>query len=88
MLAKAGLLSAEECGRIEQALGEIRREIEEDRFPFRAELEDIHMHVEQALVERLGDVGRNSIRPAAATTRWPPTCGCGCAGQSTGSTPG
>jgi argininosuccinate lyase len=58
MLAKAGLLSAEECGRIEQALGEIRREIEEDRFPFRAELEDIHMHVEQALVERLGDVGR------------------------------
>ncbi len=58
MLAKVGLLTGEECRQIEQALGEIRREIEQGRFPFRAELEDIHMHVEQALVERLGDVGR------------------------------
>ena len=58
MLAKVGLLTGEECRQIEQALGEIRQEIEQGRFPFRAELEDIHMHVEQALVERLGDVGR------------------------------
>src|SRR4029450_9491890 len=27
-------------------------------FEFKTELEDIHMHIEQALIERLGDVGR------------------------------
>ena len=58
MLAKVGLLTTEECRQIEQGLQEIRREIEQDRFPFRAELEDVHMHVERALVDRLGDVGR------------------------------
>jgi argininosuccinate lyase len=58
MLAKVGLLTPDECRQIEQALGEIRQEIEQGRFPFRVELEDIHMHVEQALIARIGDVGR------------------------------
>lgn len=58
MLAEVGLLSREECLRVEQALGEICREIEQGHFTFRAELEDIHMHVERALVERIGEPGR------------------------------
>jgi argininosuccinate lyase len=58
MLAKVGMLADEECRQIEHALGDIRREIEQGRFNFRPELEDIHMHVEHALVERTGDVGR------------------------------
>jgi argininosuccinate lyase len=58
MLAKAGLLTADESVKIEQTLGEIRKEIEQDRFSFRTELEDIHMHVEKALTDRTGDVGR------------------------------
>jgi len=58
MLAKVGLITSDECLQIVQALGEIRREIEQGRFPFRTELEDVHMHVERALVDRLGDVGR------------------------------
>jgi argininosuccinate lyase len=58
MLAKVGLLTADECRQIEQSLGEIRQEIEQNRFPFRTELEDIHMHIERALVDRIGDVGR------------------------------
>jgi len=58
MLAKVGLLTADECRQIEQGLAEIRQEIEQDHFPFRTELEDIHMHIERALVERIGDVGR------------------------------
>ena len=58
MLAKVGIISQDECRQIEQALGDIRREIEQGRFQFRTELEDIHMHVERALVDRLGDVGR------------------------------
>ena len=58
MLAKAGLLTPDECRQIEQALQEISREIEQGQFQFRTGLEDIHMHVERALIDRLGDVGR------------------------------
>ena len=35
-------------------IGEIQGELERGEFPFRRELEDIHMHIEQALIERLG----------------------------------
>ncbi len=58
MLAKVGLLSQQECQQIEQALHEIEEEIRSGRFLFRPELEDIHMHIERALTDRLGDVGR------------------------------
>lgn len=34
MLAKVGLLARDECCQIEQALQEIRQEIEQGRFPF------------------------------------------------------
>ncbi len=58
MLTKVGLLTPAECQQIEQTLSDVRQEIEQGRFPFSTELEDIHMHVERALVDRLGDVGR------------------------------
>ena len=58
MLAKVGLLSEDECRRICQALTDIREEIAAGNFELRTELEDIHMHIEQALIDRLGDVGR------------------------------
>ncbi len=58
MLAKVGLITAAECQQIEQTLGEIREEIEQGQFQFSIELEDIHMHIERALIDRLGDVGR------------------------------
>jgi argininosuccinate lyase len=58
MLAKVGLLTSDECLVIEQTLGDIRREIEQGSFLFCTELEDIHMHIEKALVDRIGDIGR------------------------------
>jgi argininosuccinate lyase len=58
MLAKVGLISADECQQIEQELKAIQIDIEAGRFEYRIELEDIHMHIERALIERLGDVGR------------------------------
>ncbi len=58
MLCKVGLLTEVECRQIEQGLKEIEREIQEERFQFRIELEDIHMHIERALIDRIGDVGR------------------------------
>ncbi len=58
MLTTVGLLTPEECQKIEQGLSEIQAEIAEGRFPFQLEREDIHMHIEAALTERIGDVGR------------------------------
>ncbi|HWC88889.1 MAG TPA: argininosuccinate lyase, partial [Pirellulales bacterium] len=58
MLAAVGLISPDECCQLEQGLEEIGRQIDAGTFEFRTELEDIHMHVERALIDRLGDVGR------------------------------
>lgn len=58
MLSEVGLISTEEATAIGEALAEIGEEIERGEFEFRADREDIHMHVEHALIGRLGDVGR------------------------------
>ncbi|RPI90443.1 MAG: argininosuccinate lyase, partial [Spirochaetales bacterium] len=58
MLKKAGVLSAAELAAIEKGLREIEIEIEEGRFEFSASLEDIHMNIEAALTDRIGDAGR------------------------------
>ncbi len=58
MLADVGLLTAAECQQLVTGLEAIRSEIELGSFPLRVELEDIHMHIEQALIDALGDVGR------------------------------
>lgn len=58
MLCSADLISKDDFQQIETTLNEIRSEIESQHFEFRDELEDIHMHIEQALIDRLGDVGR------------------------------
>jgi argininosuccinate lyase len=58
MLAHVGLLTHGERDAICAALAEIGAQIDLGEMEFRIELEDIHMHVESALIERLGDVGR------------------------------
>lgn len=58
MLNHIGILTPDEVGQIETALLEIRAQIEQGEMEFRDELEDIHMHIEQALIDRLGDLGR------------------------------
>lgn len=58
MLSRQGLLTADEAAQIESTLLEIQATIERGEMQFRPELEDIHMHIEQALIERLGDTGR------------------------------
>jgi len=58
MLAARGMLTSAECEQICSTLEQIGREIAAGEFPLRIELEDIHMHIEQALIDRLGDVGR------------------------------
>jgi argininosuccinate lyase len=58
MLAEVGLLTANEATQIVAALDEIRGRIERGEFEYSIALEDIHTHIERALIEKLGDVGR------------------------------
>ncbi len=58
MLCRQGLLQNEEFEAIERELLDIERVIDRGEIPFQIELEDIHMHIEQTLIDRLGDVGR------------------------------
>ncbi len=55
MLGKQGIVSGEEVEAICGGLDAIEREIESGEFPFREELEDIHMNVETRLSELIGE---------------------------------
>src|SRR5437868_6878881 len=57
MLARVGLLTSEEAQRITATLDAIADEIDRGEFAFSIKLEDIHTHIERALIDRLGDVG-------------------------------
>jgi argininosuccinate lyase len=58
MLARQGIIKPEEADAITDGLREIEQEIEQGKFDFRDELEDIHMAVEARLIEKIGDAGR------------------------------
>ena len=58
MLAKVGLLTSEEAEKIAGTLEEIRQEISAGKMQYSIKLEDIHTHIENALIVRLGDLGR------------------------------
>ncbi|MDO8687707.1 MAG: lyase family protein, partial [Dehalococcoidales bacterium] len=57
MLAKQGIISPEEAKAINRGLTSIRKEIEQGKFQFKPELEDIHMNIEARLIEMVGEVG-------------------------------
>lgn len=58
MLSKVGILTDDERHQIVTGLEQIGHEIAAGEFQFREELEDVHMNVERALIDRIGDVGR------------------------------
>ena len=58
MLARCGLLTQTEAGEIRQALRLVEQEIESGEFEFQVPLEDVHMNIEAALIQRIGDAGR------------------------------
>ncbi len=55
MLAKQGIISQEDAQAIVAGLEEVRSEIEADAFPWRQELEDVHMNIEARLREKIGE---------------------------------
>lgn len=58
MLCAIGILSDEEKNLICNGLDQIALEIKEGQFTFRLSDEDIHMAIERALIEKIGDAGK------------------------------
>jgi argininosuccinate lyase len=58
MLAKVNLISQAEASAIVDGLKTIERDIESGNFKFDEGLEDIHMVIEAALIERVGEPGK------------------------------
>ena len=57
MLAKQGIISGKDAELISSGLNSIREEIEQGKFVFKSELEDIHINIEARLIERIGETG-------------------------------
>ncbi|MBS4023801.1 MAG: argininosuccinate lyase [Dethiobacter sp.] len=57
MLSACGIISGDEAKSILEALAEISEEIARGEMQFSAALEDIHMHVEKRLIEKIGPAG-------------------------------
>ncbi|MFC1897433.1 argininosuccinate lyase [Chloroflexota bacterium] len=57
MLARQGIILEKEAEIITNGLASIADEIEQGKFQFKPELEDIHMTIEARLIEKVGEVG-------------------------------
>jgi len=58
MLAEVGVLTAAERDAILEGLDAVEADIDNGRFEWRQSLEDVHMNIEHALTERIGDAGK------------------------------
>ncbi|MFN3467875.1 MAG: argininosuccinate lyase, partial [Candidatus Brocadiales bacterium] len=58
MLAACGLLTDKEKEAVILGLKEIEKEIDQGNFSFKKGLEDIHMNIETALVQKAGEAGK------------------------------
>ena len=58
MLGHVGVLSAEERDAIVEGLRAIGADIEAGRFHWSTQLEDVHMNIETALIDRIGQAGK------------------------------
>ncbi len=58
MLARAGVLSDDECAQILAGLDTVAAEIRDGRFHWRADREDVHMNIEARLTELIGEPGK------------------------------
>ena len=58
MLYKQKIISFKENRNIQKGLKQIEQEINNGKFNFTEELEDIHMHIEARLIEIIGDIGK------------------------------
>ncbi|ACN99506.1 argininosuccinate lyase [Sulfurihydrogenibium azorense Az-Fu1] len=57
MLGRQGIIPKQDAEKIVEGLTQIEKEIKENKFTWKKELEDVHMNIEKALIEKIGDVG-------------------------------
>ena len=57
MLAKQKIIGSKDAREITHGLKAIKKEIEQNKFVFKEELEDIHMNIESRLIEIMGKAG-------------------------------
>ena len=58
MLGEQGVITREEAAVLIDGLDKVKREIEEGSFPWKQELEDVHMNIETRLTQIVGEVGK------------------------------
>ncbi len=58
MLAKQGIISAQDLADIERGMALVREEIESSRFEWSLDLEDVHLNIEKRLTTLVGDAGK------------------------------
>ncbi len=58
MLAARGIIPAQDLGDIERGMAQVREEIEQGRFDWKLELEDVHLNIEARLTQLIGDAGK------------------------------
>ena len=58
MLAEVGVITHAECQQIVTGLEAVMSDIDKGQFNWSVALEDVHMNVESALTEKIGDVGK------------------------------
>ena len=58
MMAKESIITGDEADILIKGLGRVKEQIENNEIEFSASLEDIHMHIEDALGKVSGDVAR------------------------------
>jgi argininosuccinate lyase len=58
MLGEQGIIPKGDAAKIADALPSVLEDFEAGKIPEDPRLEDVHMHIESALIERIGDAGR------------------------------
>jgi len=58
MLAKIGVITAQEAEQIKHGLIAIREQIDAGEFEWSTQLEDVHMNIEARLTEKIGEAGK------------------------------
>ncbi len=58
MLYEVGILTESDFSAIQRGLTVIRQEVEQDRFPWTLDDEDVHLNIEKRLTQLVGDAGK------------------------------
>ncbi len=58
MLCEVGIPTEDDFSAIRQGLAVIRQEVEQDRFPWTLDDEDVHLNIEKRLTQLVGDAGK------------------------------